>query len=149
MRTLVRVVSILAVVAVSSGGRPVVRAASPEDVKTVDAAVYDAIAARDGARLSQMLDDGFMLTNTFGRVYNKKDFLSACCAGQAVGKTLFLGATGSIVRTYGDTVVILARTDMRFTQDTRDQRLAWRSLRVYVRAGDTWKLVAEQRTAID
>jgi hypothetical protein len=107
------------------------------DVKSVDSNVNDAIAKRDAVRLRGLLDDGFLLTNTFGDVY-----------GQAVSKILLLGSTGSQVKTYGDTAVVASRTEMRFTKENQEQKLAWRSTRMYVRSGGRWKLAAEQRTSV-
>jgi ketosteroid isomerase-like protein len=117
------------------------------DVNSVDSKVNDAIAKRDAVRLRGLLDDGFLLTNTLGDVYDKAKFLHACCAGQAVSKILLLGSTESQVKTYGDTAVVASRTEMRFTKDNQEQKLAWRSTRTYVRSGGRWKLAAEQRTS--
>lgn len=123
--------------------------ASSGDVKVVDNVVYEAIAARNGADLDKMLDDDFVLTNTFGAVYDKSGFLAACCTGEAVSKTQYLGTTDPRVKKYGDTAVITARTELRFSRENQDQKLAWRSIRVYVKSGGRWKLVAEQRTSIN
>src|SRR5438128_4073167 len=119
-----------------------------DDVKTADAGVYQAITARDSSRLRDLLDDGFMLTNTFGEVYDKQKFLDACCSGEPASKTLLLGATESQVKVYGNAAVVVARTEMRFSRDNQEQKLAWRSTRLYVKSGSKWKLAAEQRTAI-
>jgi len=119
-----------------------------DDVKATDANVYQAIAARDSARLADLLDDGFVLTNTFGDVYDKSQFLTACCNGDAASKTLLLGATDSQVKVYGNAAVVVARTEMRFTRDDKEQKLAWRSTRTFVKSGGRWKLAAEQRTGI-
>ena len=118
------------------------------DVKAADSNVYQAIAARDADRLAELLDDGFVLTNTFGDVYDKEKFLTACCSGEAPSKTLLLGAMDSQVKIYGSAAVVVARTEMRFTRDNQEQKLSWRSTRVYVRSGGKWKLAAEQRTTI-
>ena len=117
------------------------------DVNSVDSKVNDAIAKRDAVRLRGLLDDGFLLTNTFGDVYDKAKFLHACCAGQAVSKILLLGSTESQVKTYADIAVVASRTEMRFTKDNQEQKLTWRSTRMYVRSGGRWKLAAEQRTS--
>lgn len=152
MNGLVKLVSVLSVVGLplltgSSRWQPVPNANA--DVKTVDRSLYDAIAARDAVRVAGILDDGFLLTNTFGEVYDKKKFLAACCAGAVTSKTLYLGASNPQVKTFGDTTaIIFARTDMRFVRDNQDQKLAWRSIRVYIRSNGQWKLAAEQRTAI-
>jgi ketosteroid isomerase-like protein len=119
-----------------------------DDVKAADANVYQAIAARDSGRLNDMLDEAFVLTNTFGDVYDKQQFLNACCAGDAQSKTLLLGSTDAQVKVYGNATVVVARTEMRFNRDNREQKLAWRSTRVFVKSGGKWKLAAEQRTGI-
>lgn len=132
-----------------SGIAPVAAAADAvDDVKAADSVVYQAIAARDAARLGDLLDDAFVLTNTFGEVYDKAKFLSACCSGEASTRTLLLGATESRVKTYGNAAIVVARTEMRFTRDNQEEKLAWRSTRVYVKSGSKWKLAAEQRTSI-
>jgi ketosteroid isomerase-like protein len=132
----------------ASGARPGAAADATDDVKAADASVYQAIASRDSGRLADLLDDGFVLTNTFGDVYDKPQFLTACCSGEATSKTLLLGATESQVKVYGNAAVVVARTEMRFTRDDKEQKLAWRSTRTFVKSGGKWKLAAEQRTGI-
>jgi ketosteroid isomerase-like protein len=147
MRRLAKVLGTVSLIAWFGAAQGPLRADAASDVKAVDSNVYDAIAARDAARLGDVLDDGFLLTNTFGDVYDKEKFLNACCAGTTVSKTLLLGATESLVKTYGSAAVVVARTEMRFTKDNQEQKLTWRSTRMYVRSGTKWKLVAEQRTS--
>jgi ketosteroid isomerase-like protein len=139
----------LGLVGLSGGAAPVsARADTADDVKAADTNVYQAIATRDASRLADMLDDGFTLTNTFGEVYDKQKFLAACCAPEPGTRTVLLGATELQVKTYGSAAVVVARTEMRFTRDNQEQKLAWRSTRTYVRGGGKWKLAAEQRTTI-
>jgi ketosteroid isomerase-like protein len=139
----------LGLIGLSPGAAPIsARGDAADDVKAADSSVYQAIATRDGSRLADMLDDGFLLTNTFGEVYDKQKFLAACCTADSASKTLLLGATELQVKTWGSAAVIVARTEMRFTRDNEEQKLAWRSTRTYVRAGGKWKLAAEQRTTI-
>lgn len=147
MRRLAKALGTVSLIAWFGAAQGPLRADAASDVKAVDSNVYDAIAARDAARLGDVLDDGFLLTNTFGDVYDKEKFLSACCAGTSVSKTLLLGATESLVKTYGSAAVVVSRTEMRFTKDNQEQKLTWRSTRMYVRSGAKWKLVAEQRTS--
>jgi ketosteroid isomerase-like protein len=141
----------LGLVGLSAGAAPVyARGDAADDVKAADAGVYQAIASRDGGRLADLLDDGFTLTNTFGEVYDKQKFLAACCTADSAStsKPMLLGATELQVKTWGNAAVVVARTEMRFTRDNQEQKLAWRSTRTYVRAGSKWKLAAEQRTTI-
>ena len=98
--------------------------------------------------LFRSLDDGFLLTNTFGEVYDKARFLQACCAGESTSRNVLLGAIDAQVKVYGNAAVIVARTEMRFTRDTEEQKLAWRSTRTFVKSGGKWKLAAEQRTSV-
>jgi ketosteroid isomerase-like protein len=139
----------LGVIGLSAGAGPVfARGDAADDVKAADSSVYQAIATRDASRLADLLDDGFMLTNTFGEVYDKQKFLAACCTPDAASKAMLLGATDLQVKTWGNAAVVIARTEMRFTRDDQEQKLAWRSTRTYVRSGSKWKLAAEQRTSI-
>jgi ketosteroid isomerase-like protein len=149
MRQVARLLGTVALIAWFGAAQGPLRADAAADVKAADTNVYDAIAARDANRLNDLLDDGFLLTNTFGDVYDKQKFLNACCAGPAVSKTLLLGATESQVKTFGSAAVIVARTEMRFNKDNQEQKLAWRSTRTYIKSGTKWKLVAEQRTSLD
>jgi hypothetical protein len=150
MHRLLIVASLGLVLGGLSGGatRVEARADASDDVKSADTNVYQAIATRDRSRLADLLDDGFTLTNTFGEVYDKEKFLTACCAPDPAAKTVLLGATELQVKTWGSAAVVVARTEMRFTRDNQEQKLAWRSTRTYVRAGSKWKLAAEQRTTI-
>lgn len=153
MRRLLELAALLSLTVLLGGGGAAVQAAAgaDDDVKSIDKTIYDAIAKRDATRLADLLGADFTLTNTFGEVYDKQRFLTACCTGAATSRTLSLASTDAKVRTYGtqgDTVVISARTEMKFVKDNQNQQIAWRSLRVYVKSGTTWKLVAEQRTSI-
>ena len=134
----------------AGAGAAPVRAATDagDDVKSADSSIYEAIATRDSIRLADLLDGDFTLTNTFGEVYNKQKFLSACCTGTSTSSNVKLGAADMQVKTYGSAAVISARTEMSFVKDSQNQRIVWRSLRVYVRTGTKWKLVAEQRTSL-
>jgi ketosteroid isomerase-like protein len=140
--------AIALMMALSPGVSVVAARDASDDVKAADASVYQAIAARDSGRLNDLLDDAFVLTNTFGDIYDKQQFLNACCAGETQSKTLLLGAADAQVKVYGNAAVVIARTEMRFTKDNREQKLAWRSTRVFVKSGGKWKLAAEQRTGI-
>jgi ketosteroid isomerase-like protein len=150
MDRLVKVVGVLSLAVWLGAGAPV-RAVgdAASDVKAVDVNLYDAIATRDATRLGDLLDDGFVLTNTFGDVYDKEKFLSACCGAGSATNTVSLSATDTQIKTYGSAAVVVARTEMRFTKDSKDQKIAWRSTRTYVRSGSRWKLVAEQRTTVN
>ena len=141
-------IALAAGTALTAAASPRQEGAASSDVKVVDRALYAAIAARDAAQVADILDDGFMLTSTFGVVYDKKGFLAGCCTPDPAAKTMFFGATESQIRERDNTVVILARTEMRFVRDTEDRKIVYRSMRVYVKSGKTWKLVAEQRTAL-
>lgn len=149
-----RVLVVMTAAALSAGGATLAREPQPggpamsADVKIVDTVVYEAIAKRDAKQLDAILDDGFLLTNTFGTLYQKKDFLKGCCEGPATSETQYLGAKQSEVKKYGDTAVIVSDTEHRFKKDGQDQKpIGWRSLRVYVKSAGRWKLVAESRTS--
>ena len=148
-----RVFVVLTAAVLSAGSATLAREGQPggpamsADAKVVDTVVYEAIAKRDAKQLDAILDDGFMLTNTFGTLYMKKDFLKACCEGDALSETQYLGAKTSEVKKYGDTTVIVSDTEHRFKKDGQDQKIGWRSLRVYVKSAGRWKLVAESRTS--
>ena len=149
-----KVLVVMTAAALSAGGATFARELQPggpamsADVKVVDTVVYEAIAKRDAKQLDGILDDGFLLTNTFGTLYTKKDFLKGCCEGEAASETQYLGAKSSEIKKYGDTTVIISDTEHRFKKDGQDQKpIGWRSLRVYVKSGGRWKLVAESRTS--
>jgi len=151
MRRLFRLAALLSMIGWLGAGGAALRAATDasDDVKSLDNAVYEAIATRDATRLADLLDDGFTLTNTFGEVYDKKRFLTACCTGATASTKMSLAASDAQVKTYGNmTAVVSSRTEMKFMRDNQNQQIAWRSLRVYVKSGAKWKLVAEQRTSI-
>jgi ketosteroid isomerase-like protein len=149
MRRLVLIVSVLTL-AWAAGGRAMPAAAidAAADVKAVDVNLYDAIATRDANRLADILDDGFMLINTFGDVYDKQKFIGACCTGAPTSENVSLGGFDTQIKVYGNAAVVFSRTEMRFKKDGEDQKLSWRSTRTYVHSGTKWKLVAEQRTTI-
>src|SRR5262245_53468766 len=137
-RAIVFVALCCGVLAVSNPARVAAAFDAADDVKAADSGVYAAIQMRDAARLGDLLDDGFLLTNTFGDVYDKQKFLSACCTGEPTSKTVLLGATEQTVKTYGNAAVVVARTEMRFERDGQEQKLAWRSTRTYVKSGNRW-----------
>ena len=151
MPRVARVAGLCLMVCCLTSGRAslLARVDAADDVKAADVIVYQAIASRDGAKLADLLDDAFVLTNTFGEVYDKARFLQACCTGEPVSKTLLLGATESQVKVYGSAAVMASRTEMRFMRDNQEQKLSWRSTRTYVKSGGKWKLAAEQRTTVN
>jgi ketosteroid isomerase-like protein len=150
MYRLVRIVALFSLAAWAGAGAVPVHAAANDvsDVKSADNSIYEAIATRDATRLGDLLDSDFTLTSTFGEVYDKQKFLTACCTGTSNSRNMSLGATEVQVKTYGGTAVVAARTEMKFMKDNQNQQIVWRSLRVYVKSGTKWKLVAEQRTSI-
>src|SRR6476661_10669333 len=84
MNRLVRTMALLSLAAWATAGAAPLRAAAANDVsdvKSADNSVYEAIATRDATRLGDLLDNDFVLTSTFGEVYDKQKFLSACCTG--------------------------------------------------------------------
>jgi ketosteroid isomerase-like protein len=120
------------------------------DIQTVDDHLYDAIEARNAAKIGTYLADGFLLTNTFGKVYTRAEFLSACCSDAAAANTQSLSTTSRVVKMQGGgmVAVVSALTHLRFQRNGQNQTLTWRSTRVYVKQSGRWQLVAEQRTSI-
>lgn len=120
------------------------------NVRTVDDHLYNAIEARNASRIGTYLAPGFLLTNTFGRVYTREQFLSACCSDAAAANTQSLSASDRVVRSYagGTVAVISAVTHLKFERNGQNQTLTWRSTRVYIKQNGRWQLIAEQRTSI-
>ena len=89
-----------------------------DDVKAADSIIYQAIASRDGNRLAGLLDDGFVLTNTFGDVYDKAKFLQACCTGESASKTLLCSIRRLINHRCGGVPVLTRKARAKWAADT-------------------------------
>src|SRR5262245_31695867 len=126
MRRLLKFAALFLAVAWINAGHPAVHAAAVDangDIKSVDNSIYDAIATRDAVRLADLLDGDFTLTSTFGEVFDKQKFLSACCTGTSVTKNMSITASEMQVHTYGSAAFVSARTEMKFMKDNQNQQI--------------------------
>jgi ketosteroid isomerase-like protein len=129
------------------------RAAGPEtsgpavdEVKKIDALLNDAAAKKDTATLARHTADEFLLTDPNGEVSDKKANMEAFRSGAYA----FDSFTDSDVkaRVYGDTGVIVGRSDIKGKVQGQDITGPYRFTRLYVRREGRWQMAAEQLTRI-
>jgi ketosteroid isomerase-like protein len=103
-----------------------------------------ALISRDERLLNELLDDDFTLTNPSGGLTNKRNHIRDILEGNFVITSH--EADDVCVRVYGDTAVVTARVRTVARNRARDLSGEFRTIRVYVKRGSSWKLVAHQAT---
>jgi ketosteroid isomerase-like protein len=105
-----------------------------------------ALVNRDKKLLDELLDEDFTLTNPSGGFTNKRNHIRDILEGNFVITSH--EADGVCVRAYGDTAVVTGRVKTVARNPVRDLSGEFRFIRVYVKRGESWKLVAHQATRI-
>jgi hypothetical protein len=103
-----------------------------------------ALINRDERLLNELLDDDFTLTNPSGGLTNKRNHIRDILEGNFVITSH--EADDVCVRVYGETAVVTARVKTVARNRARDLSGEFRTIRVYVKRGKAWKLVAHQAT---
>src|SRR5262245_25015749 len=116
------------------------------DVKKTDQQWADAILRRDAATLDRILADDLRYVHGNASVQNKKEFLDSIKAGDLAYHTFEFQDVD--VRVFGDTAVVMSKPRMSITMNGQDQKFEARFLRVYVKRGGVWRLVAHQATRL-
>ena len=109
------------------------------------AALKDAVAAKDVAKLRAMYADGFTHTHGSGKTDGKDARIVALLASEPAIETA--PASELSIRVHGpDTVVMTGRSPILNRQDGRSHDFRW--LQVYARIGGEWQLAASQATRL-
>lgn len=109
------------------------------------AALKDAIAAKDVARLRALYADGYTHTHGSGKMDGKDARIVSLLAGDPVIETAPVAELS--IRVHGpDTAVMTGRSPVLNTQENRTYEFRW--LQVYTRASGEWQLAASQATRL-
>lgn len=119
--------------------------------KKVQQAVVSAIsdfskaaAAGDRARLEALLSDDLVYSHSNARVENKEE----CIKALVETKPTIEFAPEQRVRVYGRSAVVRGNAKVNMVQNGQPTTLQLNVLQVWVRDGETWRLVARQSTRL-
>ena len=115
-----------------------------EDLNQLEDRRYAALIAKDWSSVDALLADEFFYNQGGGGTVTKAAFLEYMKAGDAKVKKAVREDTR--IRLYGDVAVITGIAHVDVTLKGEDKLLNSRYLHVWVRRGDSWKLVARQAT---
>jgi ketosteroid isomerase-like protein len=136
---------LLAVFVVLVGVHPNVALCSPEeDLNQLEDKRYTALIERDWGTVDALLADEFFYNQGGGGSVTKAGFLGYMKAGDAKVRKAVRENTD--IRLYGDTAVVTGIAHVDVTLKGEDKVLHSRYLHVWVKKGDSWKLVARQAT---
>jgi ketosteroid isomerase-like protein len=119
-------------------------------VTSTDAAFFTALLDQDVSTLDALLGDDFLIVQVdTGTVHRRAEFLAAVQNGLVVFKTIDVDTSDTVIRLYGDVAIVVGRTRMTMTApDGSTVEAASRYSHVFAAAGDEWRLVSAQGTAI-
>ena len=116
-----------------------------EEVKAFRAAVADAIAARDAAKLRAMYADSFHHAHGSGKLDGRDARIVSVLAGDPVIETAPV-ADLEIRIPGGWTAIATGKSPIKSLADGKTYEFRW--IAIYVRHGDSWQLAASQATRL-
>jgi ketosteroid isomerase-like protein len=133
--------SVEAVQAVRAAGVP------PEDeIRRVERARFDAMVARDIARLDTLLAIELSYTHGDGRVVDKATFIADLQSGDFT--YLDIQPTGMTVRVFGDAAIVTGAAGMRVVNKGSPAQIRIVYTTTHIRRHDSWQMVAWHATRI-
>ena len=118
-----------------------------EDVRAADLSRISALIHADRPGLEAVLADELSYGHSDGRVQTKVELLAALEAG-AVTYQSYDGPS-PVVRLHGDVATLSGTAELRATARGTRVQLWIRYLAVYVKRGDTWRLMDYQSTRLE
>jgi len=112
-----------------------------EEVRTIEHEWFEAEMRQDRAALGRLIADDFMGVDAQGNTITKAQMM----AGESPSSKQGLSASfDNVVRVYGDMAVAFTNVTMK----GRSAGQQYRYLKVYVKRGGRWQIVAQQVTRI-
>jgi ketosteroid isomerase-like protein len=120
---------------------------SAEDaVKQADQQVADAVMKNDLATLERILGDDLTYSHSTGRVETKAQFIGVLKSGEMKYESVQM--RDASVRLYGNTAILTGSPMMKTNYKGQASTADLKVLRVYMKRGGVWKLVAHQSTRL-
>ena len=143
MNKIVRALSFLTILAALL---PRVGAAATveEELNVLEQRRYQALIAGDWQALDALLSDEFFYNTAAGALLTKDAFVDFMKSGAVVVKKAVREDAG--VREYGNVALVTGVVHVDVTLKGEDKTINTRYLHVWVRDGQSWKLVARQAT---
>ncbi len=117
-----------------------------DDLKALDSKLTQAFKNHDVNTLEQHAAEHMMVIDPLGRVHNRKEYFEHLGKGNL--KISDLTESDVKARIYGNTGVVTGMLQLKAMVGDRDISGDYRWTRVYVKEGDTWKVVTEQHTYV-
>lgn len=115
-----------------------------DDERLVRTAAHEraqALAAGDGARLSELLHEDFRWTTHVGETFGRPEYIRRNTEGHTVWRSQDVGQAEVVV--VGDTAVLVAEvTDVVLSDDGTPETFRMPMTQVWVRIDGDWKLLA-------
>ena len=121
-----------------------IAATGAEELNQLEEKRYEALIGADWEALDAILSDDFFYNTGSGAMLTKKDFLVLMQSGAAVVRKATREEAG--VRQYGEVALVTGVAHVDVTLKGEDKTLHSRYLHVWVKEGDSWRLVARQAT---
>ena len=116
-----------------------------EEVREIEHKWFEAEMRQDRAALDRLIGDDFMGVDAQGNTITKAQMM----AGESPSSKQGLSASfDNVVRVYGDMAVAFTNVMMKGRGAGQDAGSQYRYLKVYVKRGGRWQIVAQQVTRI-
>jgi hypothetical protein len=120
---------------------------APTDALTADRKFFDLLLAAKAEELEDLLADSFQLIAVgTGELVSKTEFVEALRSGLLRFHAIHHSDTQ--VHTFGDSAIVIGRTEMTVTMGTRWSKVKSRYTHMYVKQRDEWRMVSAQGTPI-
>ena len=121
-----------------------VAATVEEELNVMEQRRYDALINADWQALDSILSDEFFYNTGVGVLMTKNDFVDLMKSGAVVVRKAVREDAG--LRQYGDVALVTGVVHVDVTVKGENKTLNSRYLHVWVKDGESWKLVARQAT---
>ena len=115
-----------------------------EELNVLEERRYAALIGADWQALDALLSDDFFYNTGGGALLTKNDFVDLMKSGVAVVRKASREEAG--VRQYGEVALLTGVAHVDVTLKGEDKTLHSRYLHVWVKEGESWRLVARQAT---
>ncbi len=122
------------------------KASDVDAVRQAEHAWAQAAIKGDVAALDKILADDLTHTHGGGRTESKAQFLEAIRSGTQKYEAIDYGEIN--VRVYGSTAIVTSEPNIRTVNSGQPSSSHSRFLHVFVKQGETWRMVAHQSTRI-
>ena len=116
-----------------------------EEVRRIEHQWFEAEMRQDRATLDRLVADDFMGVDAQGKTITKAQMM----AGESPSSKQGLSASfDNVVRVYGEMAVAFTNVTMKGRSDSPNAGTQYRYLKVYVKRGGRWQIVAQQVTRL-